>query len=134
VGTYPKKLNLQKKISISSAHVLIYILLDSMLLCYCDHELPPSNVREDGVCFASHPMNENSKIAARKLQIIAGRLPSQLRQVIKNCQNYSGNGEGRGLKFIGGSTHSTKLANLPFDPTSYLKYLLHERNPHPHFT
>jgi hypothetical protein len=48
------------------------------------------------VCFVSHPMNENPKIVARKLQIIAGRLPSQLRQVIKNCQNYSGDGKGRG--------------------------------------
>jgi hypothetical protein len=82
------------------------------------------------VCLAYHPMNENPKIAARKLQIIAGRLPSQLRQVIKNCQNYSGDGKGRGMKFVGGSTHSTKLANLPFDPTSYLKYLPHERNQH----
>ncbi len=102
-----------------------------MLLCYCDHELPPSNqMYKRMVCFASHPMNESPKIAARKLQIIAGGLPSQLRQVIKNCQNYSGNGEGRGLKFIGGSTHSTKLANLPFNPTSYLKYLPHERDQH----
>jgi hypothetical protein len=34
------------------------------------------------------------------------------------------------MKFVGGSTHSTKLANLPFNPTSYLKYLPHERNQH----
>jgi len=34
------------------------------------------------------------------------------------------------MKFVGGSTHSTKLPNLPFNPTSYLKYLPHERNQH----
>jgi hypothetical protein len=36
---------------------------------------PQMYEREDGLCFASHPMNENPKIGARKLQIIAGRLP-----------------------------------------------------------
>ncbi len=74
---------------------LIDLLLDSMLLCYCDHELPPSLkcTRAWSVLPLIQWMR-TPKLRHGSCKIIAGRLPSQLRQVIKNCQNYRGEGRG----------------------------------------